>query len=64
MAKCNTSSYIVEYELVFDNENPASVLDKLEKIAKAIYNDCLNECLKRYHELIHDKSYQDYLVDH
>ena len=46
MAKSNTSSYVVTYELAFDNDNPSSVLDKLEKIAKAIYNDCLNECLK------------------
>ena len=45
MAKSNTSSYVVTYELAFDNDNPSSVLDKLEKIAKAIYNDCLNECL-------------------
>lgn len=58
MAKSNTSSYVVIYELAFDNDNPSSVLDKLEKIAKAIYNDCLNECLKRYHKLIHDKEYQ------
>lgn len=61
MAKCNTSSYAVIYELAFDNDNPSSVLDKLEKIAKAIYNDCLNECLKRYHKLIHDKNYQKIL---
>ena len=64
MAKCNTSSYVVEYELAFNNENPASVLDKFEKIAKAIYNDCLNECLKRYHKLIHDKKYQELLKEY
>ncbi len=64
MAKCNSSSYVVEYELAFDNENPASTLDKLEKIGKAIYNDCLNECLKRYHKLIHDKDYQKLLNDY
>ena len=64
MTKCNTSSYVVEYELAFDNENPASVLDKSEKIAKAIYNDCLNECLKRYHKLIHDKKYQELLKEY
>ena len=64
MAKCNTSSYVVEYELTFDNENPANVLDKLEKIAKAIYNECLNECLKRYHKLIHDKKYQELLKEY
>ena len=63
MAKSNTSSYVVTYELAFDNDNPSSVLDKLEKIAKAIYNDCLNECLKRYHKLIHDKKYQELLKD-
>ena len=34
MAKSNTSSYVVTYELAFDNDNPSSVLDKLEKIAK------------------------------
>lgn len=64
MAKSNTSSYVVTYELAFDNDNPSSVLDKLEKIAKAIYNDCLNECLKRYHKLIHDKKYQELLKEY
>ena len=58
MAKYNTATYVIEYELAFDNDNPSSVLDKLEKTAKAVYNDCLNECLKRYHKLIHDKEYQ------
>ena len=29
MAKSNTSSYVVTYELAFDNDNPSSVLDKL-----------------------------------
>ena len=61
MAKYNTSTYVIEYELAFDNDNPSSVLDKLEKTAKAVYNDCLNECLKRYHKLIHDKEYQKLL---
>ena len=64
MSKCNSSSYVVEYELAFDNKNPASILDKLEKIAKAIYNDCLNECLKRYHKLINDKEYQELLKEY
>ena len=64
MAKSNTSSYVVTYELAFDNDNPSSVLDKLEKIAKAIYNDCLNECLKRYHKLIHDRKYQELLKEY
>ncbi len=61
MNKNNLSSYVVEYELTFNNENPASVLDKLEKIGKSIYNDCLNECLKRYHKLINDKNYKQLL---
>ena len=61
MAKYNTATYVIEYELAFDNDNPSSVLDKLEKTAKAVYNDCLNECLKRYHKLIHDKEYQKLL---
>ena len=61
MAKYNTSTYVIAYELAFDNDNPSSVLDKLEKTAKAVYNDCLNECLKRYHKLIHDKEYQKLL---
>lgn len=64
MAKCNTSSYVVEYELRFDNDNPASVLDKLEKIAINIYNDCLNECLKRYHALSHSKEYKKLLEEY
>ena len=61
MAKYNTATYVIEYELAFDNDNPSSVLDKLEKTARAVYNDCLNECLKRYHKLIHDKEYQKLL---
>lgn len=64
MNKNNSSSYVVEYELAFNNENPASVLDKLEKIGKSIYNDCLNECLKRYHKLINDKKYKQLLEDY
>lgn len=61
MAKYNTSTYVIAYELAFDNDNPSSVLDKLEKTAKIVYNDCLNECLKRYHKLIHDRKYQKIL---
>ena len=64
MAKYNTSTYVIEYELAFDNDNPSSVLDKLEKTAKAVYNDCLNECLKRYHKLIHDRKYQELLIEY
>lgn len=62
MAKCITPSYVVEYELCFNNDNPSSVLDKLEKIGISIYNDCLNECLKRFHKLSHDKKYQTLLT--
>ena len=64
MAKYNTATYVIAYELAFDNDNPSSVLDKLEKTAKAVYNDCLNECLKRYHKLIHDRKYQELLIEY
>lgn len=47
MGKSKTSSYIVEYRLAFNDENPMSVLQKLDRIAIAIYNDVLNEGLKR-----------------
>ena len=49
--------YTVEYALKFDDANPSSVLDKLEKIAICIYNDVLGESLKRLHRVQHDKDY-------
>lgn len=62
MGKSKTSSYIVEYRLAFNDENPMSVLQKLDRIAIAIYNDVLNEGLKRMHRLNLDKTYQGTLV--
>ena len=37
MGRSRTSSYIVEYRLAFNDENPMSVLQKLDRIAAAIY---------------------------
>ena len=62
MGKSRTSSYIVEYRLVFNDENPMSVLQKLDRMAAAIYNDVLNEGLKRMHRLDLDRTYQETLV--
>lgn len=62
MGRSRTSSYIVEYRLAFKDDNPMSVLQKLDRIAAAIYNDVLNEGLKRMHRLELDRTYQETLV--
>lgn len=59
MGRSRTSSYIVEYRLAFNDDNPMSVLQKLDRIAAAIYNDVLNEGLKRVHRLEMDSTYQE-----
>lgn len=56
-----THYYTVEFALAFDDANPSSVLNKLDKIAICIYNDVLGESLKRLHRVQHDKNYQDAL---
>ena len=50
MGKSTTESYVVSYELKFDEANPMSVLSKLDKIAVDIYNTVLREGLKRLHK--------------
>lgn len=62
MGRSRTSSYIVEYRLAFNDDSPMSVLQKLDRIAVAIYNDVLNEGLKRMHRLNLDRTYQETLV--
>ena len=62
MGRSGTSSYIVEYRLAFNDNNPMSVLQKLDRIAVTIYNDVLNEGLKRMHRLDLDRTYQETLV--
>ncbi len=62
--KSSTPSYTVEYALSFNDANPASVLDKLDKVAIAIYNDILNEGLKRLHKLQHDLAYKSALAEY
>ncbi len=62
--KASTPSYTVEYALSFDDANPSSVLDKLDKIAIAIYNDILNEGLKRLHKVQHDPAYKNALAEY
>ena len=60
MSKSTTKSYVVSYELKFDEANPMSVLSKLDKIAVDIYNTVLREGLKRLHKVQHDRIYQSY----
>ena len=62
MRRSRTSSYIVECRLAFNDDNPMSVLQKLDRIAVAVYNDVLNEGLKRMHRLDLDRTYQETLV--
>ena len=49
MAKAKTPSYVLELELQV-NKRQRDFLEKQMRIAKAIYNTCLGEALKR---LIH-----------
>ena len=60
MSKSTTKSYVVSYELQFDEANPMSVLSKLDKIAVDIYNTVIREGLKRLHKVQHDRIYQSY----
>lgn len=62
--KSSTPSYTVEYALSFDDANPSSVLDKLDKVAIAIYNDVLGEGLKRLHKVQHDPAYASALAEY
>ena len=62
--KSSTPSYTVEYALSFDDANPSSVLDKLDKVAIAIYNDVLGEGLKRLHKVQHDSAYASALAEY
>lgn len=56
-----SSTFTIDLEIVFDDKNPESVLFHAENAARAIYNACLNECLKRLHKLEHDLRYQELL---
>lgn len=60
MSGFTTKSYVVSYELQFDEANPMSVLSKLDKIAVDIYNTVLREGLKRLHKVKHNRIYQSY----
>ncbi len=62
--KSSTPSYTVEYALSFDDANPSSVLDKLDKVAIDIYNDVLGEGLKRLHKVQHDPAYISALAEY
>ncbi len=62
--KATKPSYTVEYALSFDDANPSSVLDKLDKVAIAIYNDVLGEGLKRLHKVQHDSAYASALAEY
>ena len=64
MSKSTTKSYVVSYELKFDEANPMSVLSKLDKIAVDIYNTVLREGLKRLHKVQHDRVYQSYKAEY
>ena len=64
MSKSTTKSYVVSYELQFDEANPMSVLSKLDKIAVDIYNTVLREGLKRLHKVQHDRIYQSYKAEY
>lgn len=60
MKKFKTSSYILELEIK-PNKKQIDIINKRFRIAKSIYNACLNQCLKRHKRLMADKSYRYWL---
>ena len=54
--KSKTSTYTVEFELITTFQD-RHVINKKMKVAKSIYNACLNECLKRLKAVKADKEY-------
>lgn len=57
MAKSKTSTYILELEIK-PTTSIKHIIDKRLKVAKSIYNACLNEVLKRHKALKSDKEYR------
>ena len=58
MAKAKTPSYVLELELQV-NKRQRDFLEKKMRIAKAIYNTCLGEALKRLKAVRADKTYRE-----
>ena len=54
--KSKTPTYTVEFELITTFQD-RYVINKKMKVAKSIYNACLNECLKRLKAVKADKEY-------
>lgn len=54
--KSKTSTYTVEFELITTFQD-RYIINKKMKVAKSIYNACLNECLKRLKAVKADKEY-------
>ena len=57
MGKSSSPTHVLELEILFDNKNPASVLEHLSNSAVSVYNACLGEALKRMHLLVRDPEY-------
>ncbi|WP_347152558.1 transposase [Peptostreptococcus anaerobius] len=60
--KNNTTSYVVQYELLTTTRDRKS-LEKKFNSAKSIYNTCLNECLKRLKKLRNSEEYNSLLKE-
>lgn len=54
--KSKTSTYTVEFELITTFQD-RYIINKKMKVAKSIYNACLNKCLKRLKAVKADKEY-------
>ena len=54
--KSKTPTYTVEFELITTFQD-RYIINKKMKVAKSIYNACLNECLKRLKAVKADKEY-------
>lgn len=54
--KVKTSTYTVEFELITTFQD-RYIINKKMKVAKSIYNACLNECLKRLKAVKANKEY-------
>ncbi|MBP7129182.1 MAG: transposase [Trichococcus flocculiformis] len=62
MAKAKTPSYVLELELQV-NKRQRDFLEKKMRIAKAIYNTCLGEALKRLKAVRADKTYRELVAE-
>lgn len=57
MKKIKSKTFVIKIEII-PISNQTEILEKHNKVAKQIYNCCLNEIMKRYRKLCYDLEYQ------